>query len=139
MIKQILVPIDMAHTERSATMINQAKYMFDAKGGEMTLLHVIQDIPAYIRAELPTNLDEQAVTDSEQHLQALIKTHDLPETTKVRVRQGNPFHEILAEADASEADLIVIASHQPGISDYLLGSVAGQVVRHSKISVLVLR
>ncbi|MBL4731278.1 MAG: universal stress protein [Rhizobiaceae bacterium] len=139
MIKNILVPIDMAHAERGATMINQAREMFGDKGGDITLLHVVQEIPAYVRAEMPSDLDDKAITDSKAHLQNLIENYNLPETTKIKVRQGNPFHEILAEAKESGTDLIVIASHQPGITDYLLGSVAGQVVRHSKCSVLVLR
>ena len=35
--------------------------------------------------------------------------------------------------------MIVIASHDPGLVDYLLGSVAARVVRHAHCSVLVTR
>ena len=35
--------------------------------------------------------------------------------------------------------MIVIASHDPGLADYLLGSTAGRVVRHAHCSVLVVR
>jgi len=48
-------------------------------------------------------------------------------------------HEILEMAKAKNVDLIVIASHKPGIADYLLGSVAAGVVRHAKCSVHVMR
>jgi nucleotide-binding universal stress UspA family protein len=35
--------------------------------------------------------------------------------------------------------MIVMASHRPEMSDYLLGANAARVVRHAKISVLVVR
>lgn len=37
------------------------------------------------------------------------------------------------------ADLIVIGSHRPEMGDFLLGPNAARVVRHSKVSVLVVR
>ena len=39
----------------------------------------------------------------------------------------------------ADADLIVIGSHRPAMSTYLLGSNAKTIVRHAKCSVLVLR
>lgn len=139
MIKKILVPIDMAHTERSPAMIVQAKEILHPTEGEITLLHVIQEIPPYVTVEIHADIDAKAVADSDRYLNSMIKEYDLPASTKVEVRKGNPFHEILDVASDGNADLIIIASHQPGLSDYLLGSVAGKVVRHSKCSVMVLR
>jgi nucleotide-binding universal stress UspA family protein len=55
------------------------------------------------------------------------------------VRVGGVYPEILAEADACGADLIVIGSHRPGMSTYLLGSNAKTVARHAKCSVLIVR
>jgi nucleotide-binding universal stress UspA family protein len=42
-------------------------------------------------------------------------------------------------AEEKGADLIIIASHRPGLKDYFLGSTAAKVVRHAKCSVLVIR
>lgn len=139
MIKKILVPIDMAHAERGAAMINQAKEILHPTEGEITLLHVIQEIPPYVTVELPADMDEKAIAESQTYLNDMIKEYDLPQSTQVEIRQGNPFHEILNAAQERESNLIIIASHQPGLSDYLLGSVAGKVVRHSHCSVMVLR
>ena len=55
------------------------------------------------------------------------------------LREGNPANEILALAEESGADCIVIASHRPGFGDYLIGSTAARVVRHAPCSVMVLR
>ena len=55
------------------------------------------------------------------------------------VRVGGIYHEILAEAAEWGADLIVVGSHRPVVSDYLLGSNAKTIVRHAVCSVLVVR
>ncbi len=55
------------------------------------------------------------------------------------VRVGGIYHEILAEAAAWGADLIVVGSHRPVVADYLLGSNAKTIVRHALCSVLVVR
>ena len=55
------------------------------------------------------------------------------------VRQGGIYHEILEEAAAIKADLIVMTSHRPAMRTYFLGSNAGHVVRYAKCSVLVVR
>jgi len=58
------------------------------------------------------------------------------------VRQGGIHQEILDEAGAINADLIVMSSHRPhrpGIRTYFLGSNAGHVVRYAQCSVLVVR
>jgi len=52
---------------------------------------------------------------------------------------GSAGHEILNTADQDKTDLIVIASHQPVLSDYLLGSAEGRVMRHARCTVMVLR
>jgi nucleotide-binding universal stress UspA family protein len=55
------------------------------------------------------------------------------------VRQGGIYHEVLEEAGAMGADLIVMSSHRPAMRTYFLGSNAGHVVRYAKCSVLVVR
>jgi nucleotide-binding universal stress UspA family protein len=55
------------------------------------------------------------------------------------VRQGGIYHEVLEEAKAINADLIVMSSHRPAMRTYFLGSNAGHVVRYAKCSVLVVR
>jgi nucleotide-binding universal stress UspA family protein len=55
-------------------------------------------------------------------------------------RDGDAATEILAAANASKADLIVIGTHgRTGLTRVVLGSVARNVLQHSACSVLVLR
>ncbi|ENT3205198.1 universal stress protein, partial [Salmonella enterica] len=46
---------------------------------------------------------------------------------------------ILEMAKKLPADMVIIASHRPDITTYLLGSNAAAVVRHAECSVLVVR
>ena len=65
---------------------------------------------------------------------------DLPADRKsAAARAGGIYHELLQEAQDWNADLIVVGSHRPVMSDYLLGSNAKTIVRHAQCSVLVVR
>jgi len=65
-----------------------------------------------------------------------------PARVSAIVRQGGVYQEILEEAAASGADLIVMTSHRPprhAVRTYFLGSSTGHVVRYARCSVLVVR
>jgi nucleotide-binding universal stress UspA family protein len=55
------------------------------------------------------------------------------------VVHGTVYEKILELAAEVGADLIVMASHRPELKDFLIGPNAARVVRHAKISVLVVR
>jgi nucleotide-binding universal stress UspA family protein len=52
---------------------------------------------------------------------------------------GTIYEEILDFARQHSVDLIVMASHRPELSDYLLGPNAARVTRHAACSVMVVR
>jgi len=139
MFKKILAPIDFAHVEKSKAIFDQVKVLADVKESELTLLNVVLEIPPYVALDIPTGTHEKTISQAEFTLTRLATENGLPPTTKVAVREGNPSNEILKMAEEMGADLIIVASHQPGLADYLLGSVAGKVVRHAHCTVLVLR
>ncbi len=56
------------------------------------------------------------------------------------ILEGSPAHEIVNFAEENDIDLIVMGTHgKNAIERFLLGSVAENVVRHSKKAVLVVR
>jgi nucleotide-binding universal stress UspA family protein len=61
------------------------------------------------------------------------------ERVSTAVLSGGVYHELLRDAAEWRADLIVVGSHRPIMSDYLLGSNAKTIVRHAQCSVLVVR
>jgi nucleotide-binding universal stress UspA family protein len=66
------------------------------------------------------------------------KTADV--TVEPAVFEGNPADEIVKFAEKNDVDLVVIGSFgKTGIKRFLLGSVAENVVRHSKKPVLVIK
>lgn len=136
MFKTILVPIDMAHVAEGKANIEIAAQHADA-GAKIILLNVVEDIPNWAAAELPTNLQENSLKKAQAELQAIANAsgRDLD----VEVRSGRSYKTILEVADQKQVDMIIIASHRPGLQDYFLGSTAAKVVRHATCSVLVMR
>ena len=136
MFKTILVPIDMAHVAEGKANIDIAAQHADA-GAKIILLNVVEDIPNWAAAELPTNLQENSLKKAQAELQEIARVtgRDLD----VEVQSGRSYRTILEVADQRQVDLIIIASHRPGLQDYFLGSTAAKVVRHATCSVLVIR
>jgi nucleotide-binding universal stress UspA family protein len=136
MYKTILIPIDPAHGAKGEAMINVARSM----GGEDTqvlLLSVVEGVPSYIEAQIPREIIDKTKESAETALEDIAKTAGLKARTEVR--SGQAHNVILAFAEEVGADLIIVASHRPGLQDYFLGSTAARVVRHADCSVLVVR
>lgn len=139
MFKNILVPVDLAHLEKGTALIDRVKQVAGRHDGKLTLLNVVPEIPGFVIGQLPKGVYEKMMSDAEAALQDLVKKHGLAASTEIKIERGHPAHQILHVATKTHADLILVASHQPGLSDYLLGSTAGKVVRHAQCSVLVVR
>lgn len=139
MIKTILVPVDLAEGEAGAAALDLACDMAQKYGSKLVLLHVVEEVPAFIQAQLPPGAHEKVLEDAKARLTAFAAGQGLSGTAEVLTRQGNPATEILEFANEVGTDMIVIASHDPGVADYFLGSVAARVVRHAHCSVLVVR
>jgi nucleotide-binding universal stress UspA family protein len=60
-------------------------------------------------------------------------------TASAHVIHGSAGQAIVDYAEAHGADCIIVHSHKPELSDYLLGSTAARVVRHAPCSVHVIR
>lgn len=138
MYTNVLIPVDLEHKDQAKTMIRTALDIADDRT-KLTLLFVMPEMPAAVGLQLPKGSTEKARVDAEEQLQELAKSSNAPQMTSIVTAIGRPHHKILETAERDGIDLIVIASHQPGIADYLLGSVAASVVRHAKCSVHVIR
>jgi nucleotide-binding universal stress UspA family protein len=140
MFKSILVPIDLADTDLAKPAIATALSQSDASNGTVRLLNVLQMTPVMLAEYVPADFDVQQRQSSEDALAIVAREAGLePSRISSVVRQGGIYHEILEEAQAIKADLIVMTSHRPAMKTYFLGSNAGHVVRYAKCSVLVVR
>ena len=135
MYKHIIVAVDLSHGEAGKALITKAQALLD-EGGVIRLLHVLEDVPAYIAAELPRDLNDRREAEAKVEL-ALLATDVAG--VKTEIRTGAAASQILQCAEDTGADLIMIASHRPGLSDYFIGSTAARVVRHAQCSVLISR
>ncbi len=140
MFKKILIPVDIAEPEIAAPALTRAIEMAKVWGGELRLINVQSLMPAAFMDYVPADFDAEQKQRAEESLAISVKSVDLPpEKVSSVVRFGGVYPEILSEAERWGADLIVIGSHRPAMSTYLLGSNAKTVVRHATCSVLVVR
>ncbi len=140
MYKHILVPVDLADTDLAKPAIETAVDMARSSGGSVRLLNVLPITPMVITEYVPPDFEAQQKKVAEEALSIVAKERGLePSRITAIVRQGGIYHEILEEAKAINADLIVMSSHRPAMRSYFLGSNAGHVVRYATCSVLVVR
>lgn len=135
MYSTILVPIAFEPGRDSAAALEVAAALL-APGGSITALHVVEELPSYAS----TYVDAALMAEARSGVEAALATRLVGHAGVIpRVVTGHSGRTILEEAGAMGADLIVIASHRPGLQDYFLGSTAARVVRHAKCCVHVIR
>jgi universal stress protein G len=140
MYKSILVPIDLADSDLARPAITTAATLAQTWGGTVRLLNVLPMTPVMLAEYVPADFDTQQRQSCEEALATVARQSGIDEAhLSTVIRQGGIYHEILEEAAAMKADLIVMTSHRPAMRTYFLGSNAGHVVRYAKCSVLVVR
>jgi nucleotide-binding universal stress UspA family protein len=98
-------------------------------------------ITPYVDAEWEKSMKEQLTTEGKE---ATTYVENAGRAANVKVEsvilEGNPAGEIIDFAEKNDIDLIVMGTHgKSAIQRFLIGSVAENVVRHSKKTVLVVR
>ncbi len=140
MYRTILVPVDLGEIDVAKPAIDRAIALADWSGASLRLINVQPLLPATYMDYVPADFDMQQKEWAEKAIADVAAKVPLPAgRVSTVVRIGGIYPEILAEAEEWGADLIVIGSHRPAMSTYLLGSNAKTIVRHAKCSVLVVR
>jgi len=141
MYKRIILAVDLAEESVPALKgLAEALELAKLGGGDLRLVNVQPVVPATFMEYVPADFDETQLKRAQDSLNEVLNNVDLPVARKSAVgRAGGVYHELLQEATDWDADLIVVGSHRPVMSDYLLGSNAKTIVRHAQCSVLVVR
>lgn len=140
MYRRILVPIDLADAELAKPAIASAVMMAKESDAAVRLINVLPVTPAMLAEYVPPDFEAQQRATAQEAIGIVAKETGLPASRiSAVVRQGSIDREILDEAGAMHADLIVMSSHRAGLRTYFLGSNAGHVVRYAACSVLVVR
>jgi nucleotide-binding universal stress UspA family protein len=131
MYKKILIPVDLDYPEVAAKAIEVAKEIADAEGASLTVISV-----------QPIVIDESGTPppNYQPKLDAYLARHQGEgEMDGVLKLGGSISAEIRYAAEELGCDLIVMGSHDPHFTDYLIGSNAAHVALHTPCSVLVVR
>jgi nucleotide-binding universal stress UspA family protein len=140
MYNRILVPIDLADPELAKPAVASALMLAKEANAAVRLINVLPMTPVTLAEYVPPDFEAQQRLAAEEAIAIVARETRLPpERISTIVRQGNVDREILDEAAAMHADLIVMSSHRTGLRTYFLGSNAGHVVRYASCSVLVVR
>ncbi|MCU4652696.1 universal stress protein [Roseibacterium sp. SDUM158016] len=142
MFKTVLLPIDLAESSSWEKALPAALRLCQPEDGGV--LHVMTVVPDFGMSVVGTyfgaEFEERAMNQVGETLGQWV-AENVPEGTEVHrhVTQGRVYDEIIRAADRLNVDAIVMGSHRPELTDYLLGPNAARVVRHANQSVFVVR
>ena len=135
MYQNIMIPVAFDE-DRDLARATQVAKALAAPGARITFFHVTESFPTYVADYLPPEAWQ------ERRIAAKARVADLADTVAGAegiVVDGTSGRTITGWASDNGADLIVIASHRPQMSDIFLGSTAAWVVRHADCCVHVIR
>ncbi len=140
MFKNTLFPVDLHEESSWQKALPMAVEYCRAFNSTLHVLNVVPSLAMGAATFLPEDAEQKMMEHANNTLAAFVKEH-VPETIEVHrvIGQGSVYQSILEVAERIGADIIVLASHRPALSAYLLGPNAARVVRHAKCSVLVVR
>ncbi len=142
MYTNIVIPVDLTDAKMSFKDVFQPALNFsNAFGANIHLVHIIPDFGMKM---IEDYLPKHWMKDQKQKYDAQFKKIQslyIPEEIKVKthVDRGAIYDKVIAYAEKNEADLIIISAVRPQFRDYMLGPNASKIVRHSSVSVLVVR
>ncbi|MFP7570189.1 universal stress protein [Marivita sp. S2033] len=137
MYKNILVPVALDSEDNRVGDAMAIAKTLASEGAKITLLHVVEAVPSYAMSYISADVMAETREEIEAEMQGLATAAGSGTTAKVI--NGHSGRSVLDFAEENNVDLIVIASHRPGMQTLLLGSTATHVVRHAKCAVHVLR
>ncbi len=137
MFRKIMVPVDLAHTPRLGRALQTAADLARLYEAEVCYVAVTAPIPGAVAHnpqefadKLDTFAQDQAASHGHTASARSVVSHDPAidlDRNLLRIRK---------EIDA---DLVVMASHVPGVADYLFPSHGGRMAKHSEVSVMIVR
>lgn len=139
MYKRILVPVDLAHLDTMPKTLDTAIDMAKHYQASLCYVTVTNSTPG-AAAHNPKELADKLAAFAEEQGQAhgiQTETHVL-ESVDTAVELDD---KLLKAIKDTGADLVIMASHAPGLGDklHLIRSNGAQIVKHSDVSVFVVR
>ena len=137
MFKKILSPIDLAHAEKLTHALTVTSDLAKLYGAEVCFIGVTTATPSALartpedyKALLAKFAAEQAQKFGITATSHAIVSHD------PSVQMNRDLEDAVSK---SGADLVVMATHPPGVSDYFWSGHGAHLAAHSKASVMLVR
>ena len=138
--ENILFPIDLNHVKSWKKALPDV-IRLAGETGTIHLLGIVQDIGSSMVATfLPKGYEQKVLEKMKLALDNFVAKEMAGKRVVTHVGHGHVAETILKSAKKTSADLIVMASHKPDeLRSMLISGHANAVVRHSPVSVLVVR
>lgn len=139
MYRKILVPIDLAHTDKIPKTLSTAIDIAKHYNATLCYVSVTGSAPSSV-AHTPEELAEKLSTFAKEQGQA----HGIDTDSKVISTPDTAVElddRLLEAIRDTGVDLVVMASHPPGIGDklHIIHSNGANIVKHSDVSVFIVR
>ncbi|WP_323769244.1 universal stress protein [Antarctobacter sp.] len=137
MFKRIMVPVDLAHADRLEKALSVAADLARHYGATVIYVGVAAATPGAL-AHSPAEFAAKLKTFAEaKGAESGIATEAHAMTSHDPSTDLDPT--LLKAVGETGADLVIMASHIPNITDYIWPSNGGTVAGHAKVSVMVVR
>ena len=137
MFTKIMVPVDLAHTEHLRKALRIAADLANSYGAEAHLVGVTMSSPSSVAPspEVFSKKLEAYAAERSKELGVRFQAH-----TEISHDIAVDLDDVLQRAAENlGADLVVMASHVPGLAEHVFASNAGYLASHGDISVFVVR
>jgi nucleotide-binding universal stress UspA family protein len=135
---RILVPVDLSNVDKLTKALDIAARTAKENDATVVYVGVVDAVPT-----------TSARTEGERMKEALdifaadqAKAYGIKTADQIALRPDLHLHVgsgIISSAKDADCNLIIMASHIPGIKDHIFSSNAGYVATHAPISVYVVR
>jgi len=130
MFKNIIIPVDLSD-----------KQSLKAVGSKLHLVHIMPDfgmklVEDYLPRHWMSDQKQKYIKQFEEIVEKYVPTGV---SVDYHIGRGAIYDEVIKYSESVSADLIIISAVRPQLRDYMLGPNASKIVRHSSISVMVVR
>ena len=137
MYKNIMVPVDLAHTGMLGKALAVGADLAKHYGATITAVAVTASTPSTVAhnpKEFAEVLEAFAAEQSQQHEVAFASRMMMSPDPAIDVDDA-----LAKAASELDCDLVVMGSHVPGFTEHVFASRAGYLASHSNLSVFVVR
>lgn len=133
----ILVPVDLAHLPQIATAIDTAGDLARHYGAMLVFVSITPEAPSAIAPNPQAFADRLAdlAVQEGSRLGVVARSHAIAAHDPTI----DTDRHLLAAITATGADLVVMATHRPGLADHLWSGHGASIAAHAPVSVFLVR